>query len=116
MAERDCTDAEILAGLKTSPVYSHVCLCGFAAPAADKGREAKCCQVCPGCNQRIKRAELIGHTGTCVAYGQVTGKIPLDNSWWMDDPHLWRWSFGQPHVFRLGENQERRKRGRPRAD
>jgi len=112
MSSSEVTDSQLLENLKNDPAYRHVCLCGFGAPAADKGRQSKCCRVCPGCNQRIKNGHLKGHLETCVAYGQVTGKIPVDNSWWMTDDHLRRRSFGQPHIFRVNEGIERRKYGK----
>jgi len=104
----EISDDDLVAGLKKDKAYAHVCPCGFRTPANDRSRKTKCCDVCPGCNQRILKGLLAGHTGTCLAYRQVTGQVPIDNSWWLDDDWLRRWSFGPPHIARLHEGDMRK--------
>lgn len=42
--------------------------------------------------------DMPGHMKVCVAYRQVTGELPYDDSWLRNDPELAKYAV-EPHQF-----------------
>lgn len=66
---------------KSHPIFREVCICLGPPTYKTKQVLTECCSVCPGCQQRIILMHMSAHTESCVAYQQVTGKRPMDFSW-----------------------------------